>query len=310
MIIGVSKRYSLEEIKRKVVDILKDADTGLSGIEIAEKTGINRITITKYLSVLEAIGLIKKKKAGSVNVWHLEHGVTELDLPIDILDVQRLYMNALFNHAEDEAKRIMINVIHSEIDPVKVLAEIITPALNTAGELYSRGRMTVTETMFVTNLITESLDMIKFNAKREEIKPNAYAVFMSAQGETHTIGPKMASVAFYLKGWRTYFLGNVASEVDLLFDIDLLKFLDKIWKTERGLMVIGVSAMLKEHLKSVGETVKSVKSKLGKNVFVLAGGEAFSTEDELTASVGADFYAKDLYSAIDWAEKLYGKVKW
>jgi methanogenic corrinoid protein MtbC1 len=310
MIIGVSKRYSLEEIKRKVVDILKDADTGLSGIEIAEKTGINRITITKYLSVLEAIGLIKKKKAGSVNVWHLEHGVTELELPIDILDVQRLYMNALFNHAEDEARRIMINVIHSEIDPVKVLAEIITPALNTAGELYSRGRMTVTETMFVTNLITESLDMIKFNAKREEIKPNAYAVFMSAQGETHTIGPKMASVAFYLKGWRTYFLGNVASEVDLLFDIDLLKFLDKIWKTERGLMVIGVSAMLKEHLKSVGETVKSVKSKLGKNVFVLAGGEAFSTEDELTASVGADFYAKDLYSAIDWAEKLYGKVKW
>ncbi len=310
MIIGVSKRYSLEEIKRKVVDILKDADTGLSGIEIAQKTDINRITITKYLSVLEAIGLIKKKKAGSVNVWHLEHGVTELELPIDILDVQRLYMNALFNHAEDEARRIILNVIHSDMDPVKVLAEIITPALNTAGELYSRGRMTVTETMFVTNLITESLDLIKFNAKREDAKPNAYAVFMSAQGETHTIGPKMASVAFYLKGWHTYFLGNVASEVDLLFDIDLLKFLDKIWKTERGLMVIGVSAMLKEHLKSVGETVKSVKSKLGKNVFVLAGGEAFSTEDELTASVGADFYAKDLYFAIDWAEKLYGKVKW
>ncbi len=306
----MSKRYSLEEVKRKVVDILKDSDTGLSGIEIAQKTDINRITITKYLSVLEAIGLIKKKKAGSVNVWHLEHGVTELELPIDILDIQRIYMNALFNHAEDEARRIMINVIHSEIDPIKVLAEVITPALNTAGELYRRGRMTVTETMFVTNLITESLDMIKFNAKREDTKPNAYAVFMSAQGETHTIGPKMASVAFYLKGWHTYFLGNVASEVDLLFDIDLLKFLDKIWKTERGLMVIGVSAMLKEHLKSVGETIKSVKSKLGKNAFVLAGGEAFNTEDELTASVGADFYAKDLYSAIDWAEELYGKVKW
>jgi methanogenic corrinoid protein MtbC1 len=306
----VSKRYSLEEIKRKVVDILKDTDTGLSGVEIAEKTGVNRITITKYLSVLEAIGLIKKKKAGSVNVWHLEHGVTDLELPIDILDVQRLYMNALFNHAEDEARRIIINVIHSDIDPVKVLAEVLTPALNTAGELYSRGRMTVTETMFVTNLIAESLDLIKFNAEREDVKPNAYAVFMSAPGETHVIGPKMASVAFYLKGWHTYFLGNVASEVDLLFDIDLMKFLDKIWKTERGLMVIGVSAMLREHLKGVGETVKSVKSKLGKNVFVLAGGEAFSKEDELTASVGADFYAKDLYSAVDWAEKLYGKIKW
>jgi len=306
----VSKRYSLKEIKRKVVDVLKDTDTGLSGIEIAEKTGINRITITKYLSVLEAIGLIKKKKVGSVNVWHLEHGVTELEFPIDILDVQRLYMNALFNHAEDEARRIIINVVHSDIDPIKVLAEVITPTLNTAGELYSRGRMTVTETMYVTNLIAESLDLIKFNAERSEIKPNAYAVFMSAQGETHIIGPKLVSVAFYLKGWNSYFLGNVASEVDLLFDIDLLKFLNKIWKTQRGLMVMGISVTLKEHLKGVGETIKSVKSKLGKNIFVLAGGEAFSTEDELTASVAADFYAKDLYSAVDWAEKLYGKIKW
>ena len=306
----MSKRYSLEEIKRKVVDVLKDSDTGLSGIEIAQKTGINRITITKYLSVLEAIGLIKKKKAGSVNVWHLEHGVTDLELPIDILDVQRLYMNALFNHAEDEARRIIINVIHSDIDPIKILAEVITPALNAAGELYRRGRMTVTETVFVTNLITESLDLVKFNAEREDVKQNAYAVFMSAQGETNIIGPKMTSIALYIKGWHTYFLGNVASEVDLLFDIDLLKFLDKIWKTERGLMVIGVSAMLREHLKSLGETVRSVKSKLGKNVFVLAAGDAFGPEDELTASVGADFYAKDLYSAIEWAEKLYGKIKW
>ncbi len=306
----MSKRYSLEEVKRKVVDVLKDADTGLSGIEIAKKTGINRITITKYLSVLEAIGLIKKKKAGSVNVWHLEHGVTELELPIDILEVQRVYMNGVFNHLEEEARRILINVIHSSIDPIKILAEVITPTLNTAGELYRRGRMTVTETMYVTNLIAESLDLVKFDAERSELKSNAYAVFLSAQGETHTIGPKMASIAFYLKGWDSYFLGNVASEVDLLFDIDLLKFLNKIWKTERGLMVIGVSVTLKEHLKGVSETMKSVKSKLGKNVFVLGGGEAFRTGDELTGAVAADFYAKDLYSAVDWAEKLYGKVKW
>lgn len=306
----VSKRYSLEEIKRKVVDVLKDADAGLSGIEIAEKTGINRITITKYLSVLEAIGLIKKKKMGPVNVWHLEHGVTELELPIDILDVQRLYMNALFNQAEDEARRIIINVIHSSIDPIRIIAEVITPALGTANELYRRGRITVTETALVTNQILESLDLMKFNSERAEVKPYAYAVFMSAQGEKHITGPKALSVSFYLKGWNTYFLGNVASEVDLLFDIDLVKFLNKMWKTQRGLMVMGVTVNMKEHLKAVGETIKSVRSKLGKNVFVLANGEAFSTEDELTTSVGPDYFAKDLHSAVDWAEALYGKVKW
>lgn len=305
----MSKRYSLEEVKRRVIDVLKDADAGLSGIEMAEKTGINRITITKYLGILEAIGLIKRKKVGSVNVWHLQQGVSELELPIDILDVQRLYMNAVFKGAEDEAKRLILNVIHSDVDPIRILAEVITPTLNTAGELYSRGRMTVTEVMFVTNLIEESLDLIKFNAEREETKPNSHAIFLSAQGETHTIGLKVVSVAFYLKGWETYFLGNVASEVDLLFDIDLLKFLNKIWTTGRGVMVIGVSVMLKEHLKGIGQTIKSVKSKFGKNLFVLAGGEAFGIEDELTASVEADFIAKDLYSAVEWAERLYSKAR-
>ncbi|MFQ5920521.1 MAG: B12-binding domain-containing protein [Nitrososphaerales archaeon] len=304
---STTKRYSLEEIKRKVIDVLRDVDTGLSGIEIAEKTGINRITITKYLSVLEAIGLIKRKKVGSVNVWHLQQGVTELELPIDILDVQRLYMDAVFRGAEDEARRLIINVIHSDVDPVRVLAEVIAPTINTAGELYSRGRMTVTEVMFITNLIDESLDLIKFNAEREEVKQDAYAVFMSAQGEMHTLGPKVASVAFYLRCWAIYFLGNVASEVDLLFDIDLLKFLDKIWKTERGVMVLGVSVTLKERLKSIAQTIKSVREKLRKNVHVLDGGEAFRTEDALTQSVEADFIAKDLYSAVEWAEKLYGK---
>lgn len=306
----MSKRYSLDEIKRKVVDILKGTETGLSGVEIAEKTGVNRITITKYLSVLEAIGLVKKKKMGSVNVWYLGQGVTEFELPIDMLDVQRLYMNALFNHSEDEARRMLISVLHSDVDPLKILTDVITPTLNTAGELYSRGRMTVTETMFVTNLISESIDLIKFNAERENTKSNAYTAFMSAPGELHTIGPKMISVAFYLKGWNSYFLGNVASEVDLLFDIDLLKFLNKIWTTQRGIMIIGVSVTLKEHLKGVGETIKSVKSKLGKNVFALIGGEAVSSEDELTSGVDADFYAKDLNSAIDWAEELYKKAKW
>ena len=305
----MSKRYSLDEIKHKVIDVLKDIDTGLSGVEIAKKIGVNRITITKYLGILQAIGLVKKKEAGSVNVWYLAKGVTEFELPIDVLDVQQLYMNALFNHSEDEARRIIINVLHSGVDPMKLLSDVITPTLKTAEELYNRGRMTVTETVFITNLINESIDLIKFDSSRDDIKSNTYAVFISAQGESDTIASKMTSVAFYVKGWNSYFLGNVASESDLLFDIDLLKFLNKISKTRRGLMIIGISVMQKEHLQSTSETIKSVRSKLGRNMFVLVEGEAFNAEDVIANDIGADFYAKNLSSSIEWAEELYKKVK-
>jgi methanogenic corrinoid protein MtbC1 len=75
-------------------------------------------------------------------------------------------------------------------------------------------------------------------------------------------------------------------------------------------MIIGISVMQKEHLQGTGETIKSVRAKLNKNMFVLAEGEAFRAGEELATEMGADFYAKDLASAIEWAEELYNKVKW
>ena len=66
------RRYTLGEIKRKITYLLQNNNTGLSGVEIAEKTGINRMTITKYLDILSTIGLIGKKKIGSVNLWFLQ----------------------------------------------------------------------------------------------------------------------------------------------------------------------------------------------------------------------------------------------
>ena len=61
------RRYTLDEVKRKIVDALQGAGgMGLSGMELADRTGINRMTITKYLDVMNAVGLLKKKKIGPV----------------------------------------------------------------------------------------------------------------------------------------------------------------------------------------------------------------------------------------------------
>ena len=55
------RRYTLDEVKRKIVDALQTAGgTGLSGVELAERTGTNRMTVTKYLDVMNAMGLVKK----------------------------------------------------------------------------------------------------------------------------------------------------------------------------------------------------------------------------------------------------------
>ena len=85
----VYRRYTLDEVKRKIVDVLQGASTGLSGIELADRTDINRMTITKYLDVLHAMGLVKKKKTGNVNVWFLETGIADIEFPINYVQVQQ-----------------------------------------------------------------------------------------------------------------------------------------------------------------------------------------------------------------------------
>jgi predicted transcriptional regulator len=54
--------YNFEEVKQKVYSALSENYAGLSGIELASKTKINRMTLTKYLNLMLAQGLIRKKK--------------------------------------------------------------------------------------------------------------------------------------------------------------------------------------------------------------------------------------------------------
>jgi len=56
------KRYTLEEITRKVYSELTESYAGLSGVELAARTKINRMTLARYLDLMLAKGLVRKKK--------------------------------------------------------------------------------------------------------------------------------------------------------------------------------------------------------------------------------------------------------
>lgn len=56
------RRYTIDEISRKVYSELSENYSGLSGVELAARTKINRMTMAKYLDLMLAKGLIRKKK--------------------------------------------------------------------------------------------------------------------------------------------------------------------------------------------------------------------------------------------------------
>jgi DNA-binding transcriptional regulator YhcF (GntR family) len=57
------------DYKAKILTKLEDSASGLTIIELANKTGIHRNTVSKYLLSLETDGLVKKKEIGAARLY-------------------------------------------------------------------------------------------------------------------------------------------------------------------------------------------------------------------------------------------------
>jgi methanogenic corrinoid protein MtbC1 len=296
------RRYTLEEVKRKIIDVLQSNGTGLSGVELSNETGINRITITKYLDVLHTIGLIKKKKVGSVNVWFLETGVTDFEFPINYLEVQQKFINAIMIGDQNQAYRIIVNIINSNIEKIRILTDVILPSVNTLNELYNRGRMGVTERISLLNIISEIVDLLKLNLRPEKMKPNAYAISVVGS-EDRICYAKIGAVTLQILGWDSSYIGNVEHYIDPFFDIDFQRYVTKVWNNKKGLMIILIYSSGESSLRFLSATIKSIKEKLKGEVKMVL----MSTAELLSISetTGADYVAKDVQSLIEWTENQY-----
>ena len=300
------RRYTLDEVKRKIVDALQGAGgTGLSGMELADKTGLNRMTITKYLDVMHAMGLIKKKKIGPVNVWVLESGVADIEFPVNYIQVQQRLITAILAGEEDTARKIILSVINSNVDQVRILTDVIIPAANTISELYSRGKLGKTERSFLQTVMIELVNIAKFNVRAVEQKSNANALFV-AGSEDRVLQAKSAAVAFQIQGWNATYVGNVEEEIDPFFDIDFQRYVSRVWSTKRGLMVICIFSSGEGSLRFLSSASRALKGRLKGELRI-----AISATPELqqAAEEGYDYSAKDLLSLVEWAERQYNIAK-
>jgi hypothetical protein len=276
----------------------------LSGAEIAEKTGINRMTITKYLDILSTIGLINKKKVGSVNLWSLESGVIDLEFPANFTEVQQKFLNAVLQGNENQSRAILINIVNSNADQVKLLTDVLLPTVNTINELYNRGRLGKTERISFLNSISELLDLLKFSMQTTENKVNAQTIAV-AGSEDRIYHGKCGAIALQILGWSSSYIGSVEQHLDPFFDIDFQRYIVKVWNKRNGLMLICIHSSAEVSLRFLLAAAKPIKEKFRGRVEVIL---ITSPELELLLrDVGADFVTSDIQSMIKWAEQEFKK---
>src|SRR3989304_5603726 len=195
----MAKGYQTQDLKQKLVEVLSNSKTGLSGVEISEKLGINRVTMTKYLNIFATEGMLRQKNIGNVNLWFIEEGTEQFEFPDDYFHVKTKYLELLTSINEQKVYNLIRNCIHSNANTTKLM----------------------TEEKLLGQIISSSIQML--NLITTEINPRKNVIIISADSKSALIA-ESASASFHSEGWNVSSLGDMSDAIDVIFDLDLQQF--------------------------------------------------------------------------------------
>ena len=117
----------------------------MSGVEISDQMKVNRITMTKYLKVFAAEGLVRQKNIGNITLWFLEPGQESFHFPDDYFKVAPKFLDYLIKGNEDQVYSLIRNSLHSGATANRLVIEVILPAIESVKNLFDDGKIGTAE---------------------------------------------------------------------------------------------------------------------------------------------------------------------
>lgn len=257
----MGRGYQSTEIRQKLIDVLEDSKTGMSGVEISEKLGVNRTTMTKYLKVFAAEGFLRQKNIGNITLWFLEPGQEAYSFPSDYFKVAPQYFENLVKGQEIQVYSLIKNCLNSGASVHKLVTEVIIPSIDSIQRLYDDGKIGNSEEKLLQNIISKSLQIL--NQITVDSNPKKNIIVISADAQS-TLLSEAASASLHSSGWQVFHLGDMSSAINVLFDLDLQKLMGKIWKQKSDTMIILVFSNTEEGLNFFCRIYKLNQGKTGK----------------------------------------------
>ena len=297
----MGRGYSTEEIRQKLISSLKGSETGMSGVEISEKVGVNRITMTKYLKVFAAEGLLRQKNIGNVTLWFLEPGQESYNFPDDYFKIESQYLDYLVKGSEDQIYSLIRNCLHSGATINRLILEVILPAINSVKNLYDEGKIGTAEQNLLRTTISKSLQI--FNQLQIVSDVNKNVVVMATDSQSLLVS-EAASSAYHSDGWKVSHLGDMSSVINILFDLDFQKLIGKIWKQKPGILVVIVFSETDEGLNFFADSINPIKEKSGKNMKLALCGKV-----PKKTKIDSDLLSEKLEDVLQWSQTVFENMK-
>ncbi len=183
-------------------------------------------------------------------------------------------LDALMHHDLPRADQLMGEML-AFYSPEDLTLNVIGPALNTLGEEWEQGRITVVTEHLATNYLRHRLLMWMVTGPTP--RPGSPIVLACAPGEWHEGSLLILGVLLRRQGWPVAYLGqNVPFH-------DLAEFVDEI--RPRAVVLV---AMCSEQAQALTEWPQWIKQKNG-NPIITFGGRAFVIQPELQKMVPGIF---------------------
>ena len=292
--------YDETDVKSRLIKLLHSSKSGISGVEISQKLGINRVTMSKYLNKFVAEGTITQKDIGNLNLWFVDDDIEQLHFPDDYFIAQEKFLSNVIECLEKPVYNLIKNCINSKAKMDKIITEIILPSIPQIQKLFDDGKIGKSEQQLMNGIIANSIQMITQHSGKAESGKNV--IILSADAESSLIS-EAAGAAFRSQNWNVFFIGDMSSSIDVLFDLELRKLMSKIWKSKDGVMIIMIFSQSEEGLKFFSDSFYSVKEKSENNLFIVLSGKTGKK-----VKIKADLSSPKLEDILQWSSNKFENI--
>jgi len=172
-----------------------------------------------------------------------------------------------------------------------IMANGLIAGMGVVGKRFKVGEMFLPEVLLSAEVMHKGLGIINPLLAKAGQKGMGKVVIGTVEGDIHDIGKRI--VGFLLEG-------NGFEVTDLGVDVKADVFIKAIEESKPD--ILGMSALLTTTMPHMGEIINLLKERnLRDKVKVIVGGA--SVNDQFAKSIGADGYAPEAGSAVEWVKK-------
>ncbi len=217
---------------------------------------------------------------------------------MNIADFSDQLLTAMINADRAGAADIIECAVAAGVDPPRVIAHILDPAIVSLGRLWEGEAISLAQG-FVASKIAEDalLRCLPVGGVHQHTK--GAVVIGNIEDDFHSLGRRTVGLFLTAAGWDVYDLGN---------DVPAEQFLKKA--LEVNACVIGASAMMQTTALNIRRLRRLIDARgLRDRIKLAVGGAVFNWRPELVAEVGGDGTAHNAVGADQLFIRLQSQVK-